>query len=79
MQNALHLKAIVNPGGKIELEDPQLPSGESVEVFVLLPESPTNQRCSAIDILAKAPGHRLFQTAVEVDAYLRMERNAWDH
>ena len=78
MQTALHLKTIVHPGGKIELVDPQLPSGEPVEVFVLLPESPTGQRLSAIDILAKAPGHRLFQTAIEVDSYLRAERDIWE-
>lgn len=39
MQTALHLKATVLPGGKIEVTDPQLPCGESVDVFVLLPES----------------------------------------
>ena len=77
MQAALHLKAIVHPGGKIELVDPQLPSGEPVEIFVLLPEAPMGQRPSAIDILAKAPGHRLFRDAVEVDSYLRAEREAW--
>ncbi|GEM_PF-5509262 len=39
MQPALHLKATVLPGGKIEMADPQLSCGESVDVFVLLPES----------------------------------------
>lgn len=33
---------------------------------------------SAVDILAEAPGHRLFKTVAEVDDYLRKERDAWD-
>ena len=78
MQPALHLKATVLPGGKIEVTDPQLPCGESVDVFVLLPESSGTARPSALDVLAKAPGHRLFRTAKEVDRYLQEERAAWD-
>ncbi len=78
MQTALHLKATVLPGGKIEVTDSQLPCGESVDVFVLLPESPEKERPSVLEVLAKAPGHRLFKTADDVDTYLREERTAWD-
>ncbi len=34
--------------------------------------------CSAVDLLASAPGQRLFKTAAEVDEYLQTERDAWD-
>ena len=34
MQKALHIKTTVLPGGKIEIVDPELPVGESVEVVV---------------------------------------------
>ena len=79
MQSALHLKTTVLPGGKIEITDQILPSGEVVDVIILLPLVSETARRSAVDILAEAPGHRLFNTAAEVDDYLRKERKAWDH
>jgi hypothetical protein len=79
MRSTLHLKATVLPGGKIEITDHILPSGEVVDVIILLPPVPETIRRSAVDILAEAPGHRLFKTAAEVDDYLRQEREAWDH
>lgn len=33
---------------------------------------------SARDVLAQAPGGRVFSTAAEVSAYLAQERDAWD-
>jgi hypothetical protein len=78
MRAALHLKTTVLPGGKIEIVDQELPAGESVDVIVLLSASPVSVRRSAIDILAEAPGQRLFKTAADVDAYLQHEREAWD-
>ena len=50
MQNALHLKTTVLPGGRIEVADQAFPAGEEVEVIVLLPASPTATRRSAVDI-----------------------------
>ena len=78
MQNALRMTAWVQPGGKIEVTDSQLPTGKSVEVIVLLPSPPQLPRRSIVDILAEAPGHLAFQTAEEVDAYLREERDRWE-
>ncbi len=34
MQKALHIRTTVLPGGKIEIVDPELPVGESVDVVV---------------------------------------------
>ena len=86
MRAALHLKTTVLPGGKttvlpggkIEIVDQELPAGESVEVIVLLSASPASVRRSAVDILAEAPGQRLFKTAADVEAYLQHEREAWE-
>ncbi len=78
MQSALHRKATVLPGGKIEIIDQALPSGEVVDVIILLPTSSATARRSAVEVLAEAPGHRLFKTAAEVDEYIRKEREAWD-
>lgn len=58
--------------------DRDLPAGEPVDVIVVLSTSPASVRRSAIDILAEAPGHRLFKTAADVDAYLKHKRGAWE-
>ncbi|HEX6292417.1 MAG TPA: hypothetical protein VFZ66_24740 [Herpetosiphonaceae bacterium] len=78
MQHALRMTTLVQPGGKIEVTDAQLPAGQSVEVIVLLPEPSAMPRRSILEVLAEAPGHLAFQTADEVDAYLRAERDAWE-
>ena len=78
MQTALRLKTIVLPGGKIEIKATELAPGESVEVIILMSEPTSDSRRSAVDILAEAPGHRLFNSADEVDSYLRTERDEWD-
>jgi hypothetical protein len=78
MQTALRMTALVQPGGKIELTDQELPEGQSVEVIVLLPSTSVVPRRSILDVLADAPGHLAFQTADEVDSYLREERDAWE-
>ena len=78
MRAALHLKTTVLPGGKIEIVDLELPAGEPVDVIVLLSAAPASVRRSALDILAEAPGQRLFKTATDVDAYLQHEREAWE-
>ncbi len=78
MQNAWHLKAKVQPGGRIEVTDTDLPSGASVDIFVLPALQQRAHRRSAVDILAEAPGKRAFKTADEVDEYVRTERDSWD-
>ena len=75
MHKAWHVQTTVLPGGKIEIVDQGLPVGESVDVVVS--QSSSNGR-SAVDILAEAPGHRLFKTAKEVASYLKDERESWD-
>lgn len=78
MANAVHIKTTILPGGKIEISAPELPSGKQADVFVVIEgKEPAKQR-RALDILAEAPGHRLFQTAEEVDAYIREERDSWE-
>lgn len=76
MQKALHIRTTVLPGGKIEIVDQGLPVGESVDVVVR--QSPASERRSVVDILAEAPGHRLFKIGKEVDDYIKEERASWD-
>ncbi len=79
MQTALRLTGTVQPGGRVEIISPQLPAGRAVEVIILLPREAEADRRSVTDVLAEAPGHLAFQTAEEVDAYIREERDAWEH
>jgi hypothetical protein len=77
MQSAIKVTAVVQPGGKIEVTAPELESGGTVEIIILGPEKNRVAKRSALDILAEAPGHRLFKTTEEVDSYMREERDAW--
>ena len=76
MRETLHLRATVLPGGKIEIRNGALREWESVEIVVLRPD--TAERRSILDILAEAPGKTMFQTAEEVDSYIRSERGSWE-
>ena len=76
MQTALRMRTKVLPGGRVEFVSPELEAGQTVEVVVLR-SSPAERR-SAVDILAEAPGQRLFKTAKEVDDYIKEERASWD-
>jgi hypothetical protein len=78
MDTAVRLTALVQPGGKIEVISPELPTGQSVEVIVLVPGLARGQRPSVLDVLAAAPGHLAFTNAAEVDAYVRGECDAWE-
>lgn len=76
MQKALHVRATVQPGGRIEIVDQELTEGESVDVVIS--PTPAPSRRSIMDILNSGPERRLFQTAEEVRAYLAEERASWD-
>ncbi len=76
MRRALHIKTTVQPGGKVEFTSPELEAGQTVDVVVT--RSSATERRSVVDILAEAPGHRLFKTGKEVDDYIKEERASWD-
>ena len=76
MQKALHIRTTVLPGGKIEIVDPELTAGESVDVIISPTPAPSAR--SAWQIISEGPGQRLFQTAKEVDDYIAEERASWD-
>ena len=76
MQKALHIRTTVQPGGKVEIASPELEAGQAVDVVVT--RSSSTERRSVVDILAEAPGHRLFKTGKEVDDYIKEERASWD-
>jgi hypothetical protein len=76
MLNGLRQKAIVKPGGVVEICSPELPAGATVEVIVLM-ESPLKQSEQPLtSFLGSARGS--FATPEEVDKFIRQERDAWE-
>ncbi len=77
MSVARRLRATVQPGGKIVIAMPDLPTGQAVVVTV----QPTDGRArrSVLDVLAASSGGVAFKTAEEVDQYIRGERESWGH
>ena len=78
MQSALRITTKVLPGNKIEIQVPEAEIGDSVDVFVILPEKVASKKRSAVDILNELPGRQLFKTTEEADKYLKEERESWD-
>ena len=93
MARPLQMRVTVQPGGKIEIESPELRAGENVDVTIssadetpapkkrsivdILAEAPEKKR-SAWEIISQAPGGLMFKSAKEVDDYIREERASWD-
>ncbi len=75
MNRTLHVTTTVLPGGRIVVEDPELSEGD--EVHVVVQPAASSTRRSATQILADAAGRQSFQTAEEVDDYIREERDSW--
>jgi len=78
MAAPIQVETTVTPEGKIELVLPELVPGQRVRVTVEPEQAPEEPKRRAIDILREAPGHQLFKTAEEVDAYINEERDSWD-
>jgi hypothetical protein len=78
MQTALRTEAVVLPGHRLEVSDPQLPEGAKVEVIVVLPEPSKPPRMSMFELLQSLPpGPRAFRTWEEYERHLREEKDAW--
>ena len=78
MGTVMHTRAVVGPDGTIEIRAPELAPGQEVEITVELQATPEETTHRASEYLAEMPGHLEFQTAEEVDAYIREERDSWD-
>ena len=78
MIQTVKAKAIVKPGGFIEVHSDELPEGFTVEVIVLIeePEEPKKPLKELIDFIGAAKGS--FSSVDEIDAYIRQERDSWD-
>jgi hypothetical protein len=75
MLSGIRQKAVVQPGGIVELQSSDLPEGAIVEVIVLL-ESETQPSKTLASLIGAARGN--FATPEEVDQFIRQAREAWD-
>jgi len=75
MEQALRQRVVIQPGGKIELQSPDLPAGLEAEVIVLVPPQQRRTR-SLTDFIGAAKG--TYASPEEADAFIRAERNAWE-
>jgi hypothetical protein len=74
----VRVRTVILPGGKIEISAQELIPGRRATVVITIEDNETMEQPHVIDILKKLPGHRLYQSAEEVDAYVREERDAWE-
>jgi hypothetical protein len=77
MARTIRVETTVLPGHRIEIASPELPEGHSASVFIILDGVERTKR-PFWDVVGDYPGGRLFQSAEEVDAYLRAERDSWE-
>lgn len=75
MATTIHIKTTILPGGKIEISAPELPPGKRANIFVVIEDE---EKRPMREVLANLSGHHLLQTAEEVDAYIREERDSWE-
>ena len=78
MATEVRVKTVVLPGGRIEISTPELIPGRRATVVVTIEDNEPIEQPHVIDILKTLAGHRLYQSAEEVDAYIREERDAWE-
>lgn len=74
MDKAIKQKAIVKPGGIVEIRSPELPPGAVVDVIVIIETSPSKQQ-SLTSLIGTARGS--FATPQEADNFISRERDAW--
>jgi hypothetical protein len=84
MSTAIHIKTRVLTGGRIEITAPELQEGQEADVIItvqshhLPDEASRDAKVHVLDIVATLPPRRNFQTAEEVERYIREERDSWD-
>jgi hypothetical protein len=78
MQSALRITTKVLPGNKIEIEIPGAEIGDSVDVFVVLPEKTKTKKRSALEIIEESRKRHASRSAEDIDRQIQEERASWD-
>ena len=73
---AIKQAVTIQAGGNIHIHSDQLPAGARAEVIVLVEQALPNPFPTMRSLLGAAQGS--FQSAAEVDAFLRAERDSWE-
>jgi hypothetical protein len=78
MLTGLRQKAIVQPGGLVEIRSLELPAGATVEVIVLLETIPDIDEPpkSLTSFIGAAKG--IFLNPESADQFIRQERDSWE-
>ena len=75
----IQFKSIVLPGRRIEVCNPELPEGGTVEVTVIVPDGIAPARRTILDYLDSLPvGPRSYPSWEEFEKGLQTEKDAWD-
>jgi len=74
MNQALRQKAVVKPGGIIEISSAELPPGTTVDVIVIVETLPQKKRTMRSMI---GTGKGSFATSQESDEFISRERDSW--
>ncbi|MCW5932742.1 MAG: hypothetical protein KIT45_00390 [Fimbriimonadia bacterium] len=75
----LRVRAQVLPGSRIEIQDPNLPDGATVEVTVSLPSKPKKTLAQVMRECPPSDTPQAVESWERYEQLLQEEREAWDH
>ncbi|MBW4631012.1 MAG: hypothetical protein KME30_03630 [Iphinoe sp. HA4291-MV1] len=78
MQPALHITTHVLPGNKIEIQIPEAKEGDTVDIFVILPDKSLSKRSSVLELIEQICSKRPFRSTENIDRQLQEERDSWE-
>jgi hypothetical protein len=76
MLSELRQKAVVQTGGVVAIQSPELPAGKAVEVIILVESDPHETTPTLTQFIGAAKGN--FASPVAVDQFICQERETWD-
>lgn len=78
-RTTLHLRTTVQHGKRIEISSDELREGESVDVFLVMPDRSARGHGAIVEFLDSLPaGPRSYGTWEDVERRFQEERNSWD-
>lgn len=79
LRTTLHLRATVQHGKRVEITSDELREGESVDVFLVMPNRSALEHGSIVEFFDSLPaGPRSYRTWEDVERRFQEERNSWD-
>jgi hypothetical protein len=75
MDREIRRRVIVQPGGRIEVEAPELPDGTTAEIVIRFDDTQLAKRGFCWYV---GRGAGAFGSPQEVDEFLERERSGWD-